>query len=228
MRVVRTRRPRGVLPAAFQQPERRCGHVPDRFRASRGQLTTPSAGGAPGQGRARMTARLRSVTFDCTNPYRLAGFWSQVTGYQQDPDNHNQPADPEALLVAPDGQPNLLFSRVPATRRWPGCSGWAPRWWPTTVGPMAPVGPCSPIQRATSCVSSAAPQSGRQVGPPSADQPDGQRAARPHRAAVRQLHASFANAPARMLASAAPHSWTWRSSEKDLEPLGGLTTGISP
>ncbi len=63
-----------------------------------------------------MTARLRSVTFDCTNPYRLAGFWSQVTGYQQDPDNHNQPADPEALLVAPDGQPNLLFSRVPEAR----------------------------------------------------------------------------------------------------------------
>jgi hypothetical protein len=60
-----------------------------------------------------MTARLRNVTFDCADPYRLAGFWSQVTGFGEDPDNRNHPDDPEALLLAPDGQPNLLFVRVP-------------------------------------------------------------------------------------------------------------------
>jgi hypothetical protein len=27
-----------------------------------------------------MTARVRSITFDCADPYALAGFWSQVTG----------------------------------------------------------------------------------------------------------------------------------------------------
>lgn len=60
-----------------------------------------------------MTARPRSITFDCADPYLLAGFWSQVTGYKEDPDEGNAPADPEAFLVGPDGQPNLLFIRVP-------------------------------------------------------------------------------------------------------------------
>jgi Glyoxalase-like domain len=60
-----------------------------------------------------MTARPRNIAFDCADPYRLAGFWSQVTGYKEDPDNGNAPADPEALLVGPDGQPNLLFITVP-------------------------------------------------------------------------------------------------------------------
>jgi hypothetical protein len=60
-----------------------------------------------------MTARPRNITFDCADPYRLAGFWSQVTGYGEDPDDDNAPSDSEAFLVGPDGQPNLLFIRVP-------------------------------------------------------------------------------------------------------------------
>jgi hypothetical protein len=47
----------------------------------------------------------------------LAGFWSQVTGYQEDPGNSNHPEDPEGLLVAPDGSANLLFMRVPDAKR---------------------------------------------------------------------------------------------------------------
>ena len=60
-----------------------------------------------------MTARPRHITFDCADPYALAGFWAQVTGYQEDPENGNQPDDPEAFLAAPDGQPGLLFIPVP-------------------------------------------------------------------------------------------------------------------
>jgi predicted enzyme related to lactoylglutathione lyase len=60
-----------------------------------------------------MTARPRNITFDCADPYRLAGFWSEVTGYREDPENGNAPEDPEALLVGEDGQPNLLFMKVP-------------------------------------------------------------------------------------------------------------------
>jgi predicted enzyme related to lactoylglutathione lyase len=63
-----------------------------------------------------MTARPRNITFDCSDPYRLAEFWSQVTGYQQDPDDPNLPDDPEALLVGQDGQPNLLFIGVPESK----------------------------------------------------------------------------------------------------------------
>jgi hypothetical protein len=60
-----------------------------------------------------MTARPRNITFDCTDPYALATFWAQVTGYREDPDNGNAPGDPEGLLLGPDGQPNLLFVTVP-------------------------------------------------------------------------------------------------------------------
>jgi predicted enzyme related to lactoylglutathione lyase len=60
-----------------------------------------------------MTAHIRHVTFDCADPYALAAFWSQVTGYGADPDDPNEPEHTEALLVAPDGQAALLFIKVP-------------------------------------------------------------------------------------------------------------------
>ena len=60
-----------------------------------------------------MAVRIKSITFDCTDPYRLAQFWSQLTGFTQDPDNGNAPEDPEALLLSPDGQLALLFIAVP-------------------------------------------------------------------------------------------------------------------
>jgi hypothetical protein len=60
-----------------------------------------------------MSIRIRTITFDCADPYLLAGFWSQLTGYQEDPGNRNFPDDPEGLLVAPDGSANLLFMKVP-------------------------------------------------------------------------------------------------------------------
>ena len=60
-----------------------------------------------------MTARVRTITFDCADPYALAEFWSRVTGYREAPENGNEPGEPEGCLVAPDGQPNLLFIRVP-------------------------------------------------------------------------------------------------------------------
>jgi hypothetical protein len=63
-----------------------------------------------------MTARIRHITVDCANPYALAGFWSQVTGWQEDPHDPNHPEDPEVLLVAPEGQPGLLFIRVPEAK----------------------------------------------------------------------------------------------------------------
>ncbi len=59
-----------------------------------------------------MTVRIRSITFDCTDPFALAGFWSQATGFAEDPDNGNDPADPEALLIAPDASVALLFIAV--------------------------------------------------------------------------------------------------------------------
>jgi len=60
-----------------------------------------------------MAIRIKSITFDCADPYRLAQFWSQLTGFSEDPDNGNAPGDPEALLLSPDGSVALLFIAVP-------------------------------------------------------------------------------------------------------------------
>ncbi|GIF97969.1 VOC family protein [Catellatospora citrea] len=58
-----------------------------------------------------MTSLIRHLTVDCTDPYTLAGFWSEVTGYPRDPDD--KPEDPAALLMSPDDGPGLLFIAVP-------------------------------------------------------------------------------------------------------------------
>ncbi len=57
--------------------------------------------------------RVSNITFDCADPYALVQFWSEVTGFPEDPENGNEPGDPEGLLVAPDNQVNLLFIKVP-------------------------------------------------------------------------------------------------------------------
>jgi len=57
--------------------------------------------------------RIKRITFDCIDPYRLAQFWSQLTGFIEDPGNGNAPEDPEALLLSPDGRLALLFVAVP-------------------------------------------------------------------------------------------------------------------
>jgi hypothetical protein len=63
-----------------------------------------------------MTALIRNITFDCADAYGLAAFWSQVTGYQEDPEDPNEPEHTEALLVAPDGLARLLFINVPEAK----------------------------------------------------------------------------------------------------------------
>ncbi len=60
-----------------------------------------------------MTIRIRTITVDCADPYRLVRFWSQVTGYHDDPRNPNAPDDPEGYLLGPAGAPALLFIPVP-------------------------------------------------------------------------------------------------------------------
>jgi len=60
-----------------------------------------------------MPVRIRTITVDCADPYLLAGFWAQVTGYGEDPTDPNHPDDPEGLLLGPEGSPALLFVKVP-------------------------------------------------------------------------------------------------------------------
>ncbi len=60
-----------------------------------------------------MAVRIKSITVDCADPYRLARFWLQLTGFGEDPDNGNAPDDPQALLLSPDRSLALLFIAVP-------------------------------------------------------------------------------------------------------------------
>ncbi|MDQ1463576.1 MAG: hypothetical protein QOC73_517, partial [Actinomycetota bacterium] len=64
-----------------------------------------------------MAVRIKSITFDSTNPYRLAQFWSELTGFMEDPDNGNAPEHPEALLLSPDSKLALLFVAVPEQKQ---------------------------------------------------------------------------------------------------------------
>ena len=56
---------------------------------------------------------IKSITFSCADPCRLARFWSQLTGFSEDPGNGIAPGAPEALLLSPDGSLALLFIVVP-------------------------------------------------------------------------------------------------------------------
>jgi Glyoxalase-like domain len=55
---------------------------------------------------------IRSITVDCAGPYRQALFWSEVTGWPEDPDDPNNPGDPEGRIVSTHGI-SLLFIPVP-------------------------------------------------------------------------------------------------------------------
>ncbi len=55
---------------------------------------------------------IRTITVDCADPYRQAVFWSEATGWQEDPDDPNNPDDPEGRIVSPHGI-SLLFIPVP-------------------------------------------------------------------------------------------------------------------
>jgi predicted enzyme related to lactoylglutathione lyase len=58
-----------------------------------------------------MSITIRHVTVDCADPYELAGFWHEVTGWPRADDDF--PGDPEASLTAPDGATGLWFQQVP-------------------------------------------------------------------------------------------------------------------
>ncbi|MEU5725496.1 VOC family protein [Micromonospora sp. NPDC047738] len=54
---------------------------------------------------------LRHVTVDCAEPYGLATFWSDVTGWPVS--DLDEPGDAEVLIEAPSPVPGLLFIQVP-------------------------------------------------------------------------------------------------------------------
>jgi hypothetical protein len=59
---------------------------------------------------------IRSITIDCADPYRQALFWSELTGWREDPEDPNNPGDPEGRIVSPHGI-SLLFIPVPEGKK---------------------------------------------------------------------------------------------------------------
>jgi hypothetical protein len=55
---------------------------------------------------------IRSITVDCHDCYRQVLWWSEATGWQEDPADPNRPGDPEGRIVSPHGI-SLLFIPVP-------------------------------------------------------------------------------------------------------------------
>ncbi|MFD3444199.1 VOC family protein [Microbacteriaceae bacterium 4G12] len=60
-----------------------------------------------------MTVTVTHITIDSEDPFALAQFWAEATGYLEDPDEPNEPDGDEAYLAAPNGPQVLLFQRVP-------------------------------------------------------------------------------------------------------------------
>lgn len=55
--------------------------------------------------------KLRHITVDSADPYRLATFWSKTTGWPVS--EVDEPGDDEVLVEAPSPVPGILFIRVP-------------------------------------------------------------------------------------------------------------------
>lgn len=75
------------------------------------RLTDPcaAAGGATVRS-GPMAVRIKSITFDCTDLYRLAQFWSQLTGFVEGSGRRQRARDPEALLAHPIDRPRPSWS----------------------------------------------------------------------------------------------------------------------
>jgi predicted enzyme related to lactoylglutathione lyase len=57
-----------------------------------------------------MVSFIRNVSFDCTDPYALAQFWSEVVGHPVHPECG--PDDTEVVIEPPE-DPRLFFQAVP-------------------------------------------------------------------------------------------------------------------
>ena len=55
---------------------------------------------------------ISGVTVDCADAWGLVQWWSQVTGWTEDPDDPNHPDDPVQQIVSGQGA-GLLFIPVP-------------------------------------------------------------------------------------------------------------------
>jgi len=66
-----------------------------------------------GPGWATMTALISHTSFDSLDAYDTSVFWGQVLGFNEDPDDPNEPGHEECMIFSADGAQRLLFIEVP-------------------------------------------------------------------------------------------------------------------
>ena len=64
-----------------------------------------------------MTSFVSHTTIDSANAYELAQFWKQVLGYEDLPDDPNEPEHEECVIRDPESGHHILFIDVPDTKQ---------------------------------------------------------------------------------------------------------------
>lgn len=64
-----------------------------------------------------MTSFISHTTIDCANAYELSTWWKQLLGYEDLPDDPNEPGHEECMIQRPDGGHQLLFIEVPDAKQ---------------------------------------------------------------------------------------------------------------
>ena len=60
-----------------------------------------------------MTSRISHTAIDAIDAYAQSVFWSRVLGFTEDPEDPNEPAHAESLIMSADRRQLLLFITVP-------------------------------------------------------------------------------------------------------------------
>lgn len=63
-----------------------------------------------------MTVKIHNITVDAHDAYAQSLWWTQVVGWQQDPDDPNEPDHTHCWIGPGDGSPGLLFINVPESK----------------------------------------------------------------------------------------------------------------
>ncbi|MEU7819302.1 VOC family protein [Catellatospora sp. NPDC049133] len=63
-----------------------------------------------------MTVKIHNVTVDARDAYAQSLWWTQVTGWQEAPDDPNEPEHTHCWIGPGDGSPGLLFINVPEAK----------------------------------------------------------------------------------------------------------------
>jgi catechol 2,3-dioxygenase-like lactoylglutathione lyase family enzyme len=60
-----------------------------------------------------MALQLSHTTVNALDAHRQSVWWADLLGYQEDPDDPNEPGHEECMIFSPDGSHRILFIDVP-------------------------------------------------------------------------------------------------------------------